>query len=98
MEVNPIHSLKGVVMGRAARHLPKKLPTKLRQIRKRLGVQTFEEWIVKLDLKEVKLYRASIQQYERGLREPPLIVLLRYAQLANVRLDVLVDDDLELPE
>jgi transcriptional regulator with XRE-family HTH domain len=44
------------------------------------------------------LTSASISAYELGQREPPLVVLLEYARLANVYLDALADDDLELPE
>jgi transcriptional regulator with XRE-family HTH domain len=43
------------------------------------------------------LTSASISAYELGQREPPLSVLLEYARMANVYLDVLADDDLELP-
>jgi hypothetical protein len=44
-----------------------------------------------------KLYPAHISEYERGEREPPLPVLLSYARLAGVCMDVLVDDELDLP-
>jgi transcriptional regulator with XRE-family HTH domain len=44
-----------------------------------------------------KLNRDDISKYERGVREPSLIVILRYARVAGVCLDVLVDDDLDLP-
>jgi transcriptional regulator with XRE-family HTH domain len=44
-----------------------------------------------------KLSRTSISAYELGTGEPPLPVLLDYARLANVWVDVLIDDELELP-
>ncbi|HJR07529.1 MAG TPA: helix-turn-helix transcriptional regulator [Pyrinomonadaceae bacterium] len=44
-----------------------------------------------------RLNRDDISKYERGVREPSLIVILRYARVAGVCLDVLVDDDLDLP-
>jgi transcriptional regulator with XRE-family HTH domain len=44
------------------------------------------------------LTSASISAYELGQREPPLAVLLAYARLANVYLDVLADDELDLPQ
>jgi transcriptional regulator with XRE-family HTH domain len=44
-----------------------------------------------------RLNRDDISKYERGVREPSLIVILRYARAAGVCLDVLVDDDLNLP-
>ena len=39
-----------------------------------------------------------ISAYERGVREPPLPVLLQYARAANVLVEVLIDDELDLPE
>ncbi|HWS86325.1 MAG TPA: hypothetical protein VN282_05150 [Pyrinomonadaceae bacterium] len=35
--------------------------------------------------------------YEVGTSEPPLPVLLEYARIANVWVDVLIDDKLDLP-
>jgi hypothetical protein len=46
---------------------------------------------------EVPLYPGYISGYERGLREPPLVVLLQHARLAAVPLENLVDDNLDLP-
>jgi transcriptional regulator with XRE-family HTH domain len=43
------------------------------------------------------LFRSSISSYELGASEPSLPVLLRYARLAGVCLDVIVDDELNLP-
>jgi transcriptional regulator with XRE-family HTH domain len=57
---------------------------------------TQPEMIKKLAVKE-KLYPVSISEYERGKREPPLLVLLRYAKVAGVSTDVLIDDRLNLP-
>jgi transcriptional regulator with XRE-family HTH domain len=42
--------------------------------------------------------RSTISGYERGEREPPLPILLKYARLAGVIMDVLVDDEMDLPE
>lgn len=83
-------------MGRATRHTPKRLAEKLALIRKSLGVETFEEMISLLDVNEVNLYRSSIHEYERGNREPPLIVLLQYSELAGVTINDLVDDRIEI--
>jgi hypothetical protein len=44
------------------------------------------------------LTSASISAYELGQREPPLAVLLEYARMANVYLDALADDDVDLPD
>jgi hypothetical protein len=44
-----------------------------------------------------KLQQSSISGYERGARVPPALVLLKYARLAGVYADVLLDDNLDLP-
>lgn len=44
------------------------------------------------------LVQASISGYETGTREPPLPVLLEYAEVAGVWVDVLINDDLDLPD
>lgn len=49
-------------------------------------------------LAQPKLHPAHVSGYERGEREPPLPVLLRYARLAGVCLERLVDGELDLPD
>jgi transcriptional regulator with XRE-family HTH domain len=83
-------------MGRRARYIPARLPEKLLQIRKSLGL-TQEEMLKRLDLPE-EILQTSISQYERGKIEPPIFVLLRYADVINVWLEVLLRDQLELPD
>lgn len=78
-------------MGRSQRPRPKHLAKKLLQIRKHLGVSQVE--MVK-QLGFEKIHPAHISAYERGEREPPLPVLLRYAQLYGVSTDSLIDDKL----
>jgi transcriptional regulator with XRE-family HTH domain len=39
----------------------------------------------------------AVSGYELGTRQPDLLVLLRYARLAGVSTDVLIDDKLKLP-
>ena len=39
-----------------------------------------------------------VRGFERGVREPPLPVLLEYARAANIYIEVLIDDDLDLPK
>lgn len=82
-------------MGRAKRVMPKKLGEKLCRIREELDL-TLEELIDRLDCPEIPLYAASISMYESGKREPPLLVLLKYARLGNTTMEMLVDDNLEL--
>ena len=83
-------------MGRASRHRPRKLPEKLRKIREQANL-SMNELVDRLGSDEIPLYKADVSKYEAGTREPPLVILLRYARLANVFLEVLVDDSLDLP-
>lgn len=82
-------------MGTAARTRPKRLAAKLLQIRMGLAL-TQEELIARLDCVG-DLARSNVTRFEQGLREPSLLILLRYARLANISTDVLIDDDLALP-
>ena len=83
-------------MGRAARLRVEKLPKKLKQIRESLGLSQ-NELIRELDFEDV-IYQGNVSEYESGRREPPLPILLRYAQIAGVCLDEIVDDEKNLPE
>jgi transcriptional regulator with XRE-family HTH domain len=82
-------------MGRKARPQPERLGAKLLQIRNALGLSQ-SEIFRRLDVEELISYK-QISKYELGITEPPLIILLRYARVANVSTDVLIDDDLDLP-
>ena len=82
-------------MGRHPRRKQRRLAEKLQQIRFALGLSQ-NEMLRRLGAEE-DLYRTNISNYELGEREPPLYVLLSYAHIAGVCLDVLVDDELDLP-
>jgi len=82
-------------VGHTSRHRPTRLARKLRQIRRNLHFSQ-AELIAALKVKE-PLYPASISQYESGKREPSLIVLLAYARIADVAVEALIDDRLDLP-
>src|SRR5437588_12866858 len=82
-------------MGKIPRPKPARLPEKLLQIRASLGLSQ-NEMIRRLGLSE-ELYQGSISGYELGTREPPLPVLLQYAQVAGVCVDALINDELDLP-
>lgn len=82
-------------MGRGSREIPARLGEKLTQIRSYLGVSQ-DGLVRKFGLAE-KLTRNDISKYERGVREPALSVLLKYARAARVNVEVLMDDELELP-
>ncbi len=83
-------------MGRARRPTPKRLATKLWEIRDKLGL-TQQEMFDYLGNTGTQLYVGHIDGYEKGRREPPLQVLLRYARVAGVTMESLVDDELNLP-
>ena len=82
-------------MGRTSREKPERLAEKLIQIRVALGLSQ-NEILSRMGLTE-RLNRDDISKYERGVREPSLLVLLRYARTAGVSTDVLIDDSLDLP-
>ncbi len=82
-------------MGRASRQRPARLAGKLFQIRTSLGLSQ-NEMIRRLKLADA-IYQSNISGYESGEREPPLPIILRYAEVAGVWIDVLVDDKLDLP-
>jgi transcriptional regulator with XRE-family HTH domain len=82
-------------MKKSSRTRTFRLAEKLKQIRLELGLSQ-NELLKRVGFTD-ELFRSNISQYERGERIPPLQVLLRYARIANVWLDVLVDDELDLP-
>lgn len=83
-------------MGSRRRPQPKRLAAKLAQIRKSLDLSQ-EQMAERLDQKRSPVYPTHISEFERGLREPSLLVLLEYAKIAGVSTDVLINDDLDLP-
>lgn len=84
-------------MGRVSRQVPVRIGNKLKRIREELGLSQ-NEMVKHLGFSdEDGLYRSSISGYELGLRMPPYNILIAYAKLANVYLEVLVDDELDLP-
>jgi transcriptional regulator with XRE-family HTH domain len=84
-------------MGRGKRYQPEKLAAKLADIRKRLDLNQAQMYR-RLGETKSKIYASHISSYESGTRDPPLDVLLQYARIAGIPLEVLVDDELDLPE
>ncbi|HEV7892331.1 MAG TPA: helix-turn-helix transcriptional regulator [Pyrinomonadaceae bacterium] len=78
------------------RQKPERLAEKLKQIRLSLGLSQ-DGMLERLGLTE-EFFRSRISAYELGNREPPLPVLLKYARLVGVSTDVLIDDELDLPD
>ena len=92
-------------MGRATRPRPSRLAEKLVEIRKKLNLS--QNGMIRCIGLENKLTQAEISAFERGIRQPPLHVLLEYARAAagtrkaeqggGDYLEMLVDDSLSLP-
>ena len=81
----------------ARRPMPKKLAKKLALIRVRLGLSQ-TQLVEALKYRATPLYASQISNFEQGKREPPLMVLLAYARLADVSMECLVDDKMKLPD
>jgi transcriptional regulator with XRE-family HTH domain len=76
------------------RRKPARLPSKLLRIRETLGL-TQEAMAEKF---EDHITQKHISSFETGDREPDLLILIRYADIANVCLEVLVKDNILLPD
>jgi transcriptional regulator with XRE-family HTH domain len=81
-------------MGSSRRERPKHLPKKLRKLRLEVLGMSQTEMCKALDL---KVDYSAISGYERGVREPSLLVLLKYARLAGCSVEDLIDDKIKWP-
>lgn len=80
-------------MGRTRRRKPRRLGRKLLAIRNQLGVSQPEM----AKLLELKVAYTVVSSYELGTGEPDLLTILRYARLAGVSVESIIDDKLNLP-
>jgi len=83
-------------MGRTSAKRPDKLAEKLLAIREGLGLS--QNALIRLLGYDDELTQSQISAFERGSRIPSLVILLKYARLAGVSTDVLIDDKLKLPQ
>lgn len=83
-------------MGQRQRPRPKRLAIKLRQVRDLLGL-TQEQMAERLGQIEPPPQPGHISEFENGRREPSLLFLLAVARLARVNMELLVDDEVDLP-
>jgi transcriptional regulator with XRE-family HTH domain len=79
-----------------ARNRPKRLAEKLLQIREALGLSQPDMAKRLAELAGIKITSKNISKYERDRSVPFIEVVLAYARLANVEMNEIVDDDLEL--
>ena len=84
-------------MGRGKSAKPKRLSRKLRELRLRLGF-SHKEMYEQLHAQKVTVHLGYISLYEIGERVPGPLVLLAYSHIANVSINILVDDALDLPD
>ncbi|PYS93767.1 MAG: hypothetical protein DMF64_03085 [Acidobacteria bacterium] len=80
----------------SVRPRPQRLAEKLLQIRIALGLSQTQMY-KHLRVEDLIDY-TKISTYELGKREPPLMILLQYARAANVYVEALIDDEIDLPD
>ena len=78
------------------RSKPERLAGKLLAIRQKLGLSQ-SQIAKRLDFK-IKMCVPRISEFEHGVRNPDYPLLLSYARLIGISTDVLIDDNLNLPE
>ena len=80
----------------AKRAVPKRLARKLLAIRTSAGLSQ-AEFVKALKHRATPLRASQISNFEQGKREPNLMQLLAYARFADVPVERLIDDKLDLP-
>ena len=81
-------------MGRVRRNKQVLLSHKLLAIRKRLRMSQTEM----ARALELKVHYSAVSNFELGTREPDLLIVLRYARLAGITMEMIVDDQINLPD
>jgi hypothetical protein len=81
--------------GGAASRKPERLAEKLLAVRLCLGLS--QNGVIGRIGFDDDLSQAEVSMFERGIRVPPLPVILEYARAANIYVEVLIDDSLDLP-
>ena len=83
-------------MGRGKAEQPTRLAEKLKQIR--LSLEMSQDGMAKaLERHGVKVYKGYVSLFETGGRVPTLLITLAYARIAGVTVEILIDDELDLP-
>ncbi|MGH9830866.1 MAG: helix-turn-helix domain-containing protein [Blastocatellia bacterium] len=83
-------------MGKASRQKPARLGEKLLQMRETLGLSQ-NEMIRYVGLDDV-VSRNNLSIYESGRREPSVIIIMKFARAVGIPMEILVDDQLDLPK
>ena len=77
-----------------SRPRPKHLANKLLQIRRSLRMSQ-GEMVKQLGVQHL-IHYTNISKYELDKNEPPLAIVLAYARLVGIRVEQLIDDEIEL--
>ena len=83
-------------MGSLPRRTPERLPEKLRELRLKLGLS--QNGLIRRMGLEGELTREEVSSFELGRRQPNLMTLWAYANAANLYVDALILDSVDLPE
>jgi transcriptional regulator with XRE-family HTH domain len=86
-------------MGRSRVPSPRKLKSKLRELRNDLLAMTMDEMATELKRlgAERSTHSGYVAEYESGKRQPSLLTLLAYSKATGLSINVFADDDLDLP-
>jgi len=79
----------------SARPRPARLAEKLLQIRQSLGISQ-RQLIIRMGIQNQIQY-PNISKYELNKNEPPLAILHAYAKLVGIQVEILIDDNEDLP-
>ena len=83
-------------MGTYGRPKPRRLAEKLLRVRKAFAYSQ-NDLIRRFGLTD-QITQSDVSAFERGKREPPLFVLLKYSENARVWVNAFIDDEVDLPE
>jgi transcriptional regulator with XRE-family HTH domain len=82
-------------MGKAPGYKPARLGLKIVEIRRKLGLS--QNGLIRHLGLEDELFQGDVSAFELGNRVPDLRTLLLLAKAVGVYVDVLIDDELDLP-
>ena len=82
-------------MAKNRQYTPANLSAKLLRIRHTLGLS--QSQLLRHMSAQHSHTAARISEYESGTRTPSLLILMAYARVARVPLEILIDDDAFLP-
>lgn len=86
------------ISGGRGKTAPRRLSEKLLQIRRQHRLSQAEMLkVIKPEETNPQVNRSLISQYERGRRIPSLIEIWNYAKFARISVEILINDEADLP-